>query len=113
MPRYIDADKVIDKINDKRVLLGCKGAYVNGLQYAIHCIETTSREDVAPVVHAHWIIKKDPVFGEVVRYTCSHCGEHWSPIAVDREMLNSWYYCPNCGAIMDEESEEYDADKSR
>lgn len=48
--------------------------------------------DVAPVVHAKWIMKD--VSGEI-KAVCTHCGKP-----------NKQYqppYCPHCGAKMDEE----------
>lgn len=56
-------------------------------------------EEVAPVVHAHWI--ED--YGD---YKCSHCStEFWDEMVFivrtsEHEFPN---YCPVCGAKMDEE----------
>ena len=46
-------------------------------------------EDVAPVVHAHWINARGPWIK-----TCSNC---------ETEDVSNGVYCPNCGAKMDEE----------
>lgn len=56
-------------------------------------------EDVAPVIHAHWI-------EDCGDYKCSHCStEFWDEIVFivrtsEHEFPN---YCPCCGAKMDEE----------
>lgn len=53
--------------------------------------------DVAPVVHAKWIMKD--VSGEI-KAVCTHCGKP-----------NKQYqppYCPHCGAKMDEEDDNGD-----
>ena len=59
--------------------------------------------DVAPVVHAHW--KEFTDIGGVVYPECSKCGLVWwleDGNAEDNEM----YYCPKCGAKMDEGAEK-------
>lgn len=56
-------------------------------------------EDVAPVVHAHWI--DDGYYADFHPhkvYRCSNCD--WSKLDVE---LPEEKYCPNCGAKMDEE----------
>lgn len=53
--------------------------------------------DVAPVRHGHWIKNAKYSFGTM--YDCSICNTR---ILDDG---HSWYYCPNCGAKMDEGKE--------
>lgn len=56
-------------------------------------------EDVAPVVHAHWI--DDGYYADFHPhkvYRCSNCD--WSKLDVE---LPEEKYCPHCGAKMDEE----------
>lgn len=50
--------------------------------------------DVRENVHAHWVVLED----EIGLYGCSNC-EH----KILRKMTN---YCPNCGAQMDERSDD-------
>ena len=51
------------------------------------------KEDVKPVVHAHWIKSNyDNVDGTI--YECSNC---------NTVMFNAWNYCPHCGAKMEEQ----------
>ena len=48
--------------------------------------------DVRPVVHAHWI-------DEGLHQTCSACGFiHYTDC--------TYKFCPNCGAVMDEEEHD-------
>ena len=55
-------------------------------------------EDVAPVIHAHWILYDDS--NDI--WDCSNCKMH---IFINVLYGNKANYCPNCGAIMDEETE--------
>lgn len=56
--------------------------------------------DVAPVVHAHWVVRFDGPYKRRRCY-CSHCGKHngVGGIAQNQEKP----YCPNCGAQMHED----------
>jgi len=56
-------------------------------------------KDVAPVIHAHWNEFSD--YTGTFYAECSRCGLVWwleEGTAEDNEM----YYCPKCGAKMDE-----------
>ena len=59
-------------------------------------IDMISAADVKPVIHAHWIKRtpSDPV--DYFDYECSHC-HCWH--------ISDSDFCPECGAIMDEEVE--------
>ena len=59
-------------------------------------------EDVAPVVHAHWIPKRQTPLG-LYPFECSRCGR-WETIEFPND-INNMPYC-HCGAIMDEEVEK-------
>lgn len=52
-------------------------------------------DDVAPVIHGHWIKDND------IDYGCSVCGRRqlWMNATV-------YEYCPHCGAKMDESERE-------
>lgn len=51
--------------------------------------------DAEPVKHGHW----EHLYGG--QYKCSNCGAWWGSEYAD-EITNDFYYCPNCGAKMDE-----------
>lgn len=70
---------------------------------AVKIINQLSREDVEPVIYAHWIginPKKDVEGWIECDYKCSACDE------ISWEEHN---YCPNCGAKMEEKVEYADA----
>ena len=55
--------------------------------------------EAKPVVHAHWISKNDHGYEWI--FVCSNCGY------IDGYPFNDRSnYCPNCGAKMDEPTEE-------
>lgn len=67
-------------------------------RYFVQIIESQTAADVAPVVHGRWIRFKehDSCY---VHMRCSECSAYWS----DPSHADSFRYCPNCGAKMDEE----------
>ena len=84
-PRYIDAEKIKYSYLPLSVM---PDVFVTKKE-----IDEMPSEDVAPVVHAHWVYYK-PYGGE----HCSNCGTP-RPLIVAK-------YCPHCGAIMDEKENE-------
>lgn len=59
--------------------------------------------DAEPVRHGHWDEWDDTMFNTV--YRCSVCGEDF--VLIDGTLSDNLYnYCPNCGAKMDEVSDE-------
>ena len=72
---------------------------IRGLTLALKILKREPVEDVAPVIHAYWEPRESTLHVEKSG-ACSNCGEAW-PIS-DTEYF---YYCPNCGAIMDKEKE--------
>lgn len=70
---------------------------------AIREVAVFNTEDVAPVTHAHW--KEYVDVGGAIYIECSACGLIWwldEGTAEENEM----FYCPKCGAKMDEEVED-------
>lgn len=99
MPRYIDKDKLVNKLKEDCETLVKErwfDDYVQGYSSAIDDIIAEPEADVQEVKHGHWIeqakIKKD---GEVrlVHWQCSLCGCFLG--------TNTANYCPACGAKMD------------
>lgn len=114
MVRYIDADKTLqlmwnalyqyeDDIEKKNGLNTTERLDVqNGFEIAHKVVVDAPAEDVAPVIHAHW--KEFEDYSGTVYPECSRCGLVWwleEGTAEDNEM----YYCPKCGAKMDEEAQ--------
>ena len=79
----------------------CDEAYVE-FNDVVSLLENATALDVAPVVHARWIMNH---FGA----KCSNClrlycvEPSWSEKI--KHMPPTWIYCPNCGARMDGEAE--------
>ena len=96
MARFIDSDKLIWQVqnNDKY------GTITK--QVFISLLQNSEMEDVAPVVHAHWI-EVDDGWGNPY-WTCSHCREPWW-LEEGTPEDNNMFFCMNCGAKMDEEVE--------
>lgn len=57
---------------------------------------------------AHWIIDDHGFGGRF--YRCSECGSHWCDIYNDHLGEDN---CPNCGAPIDEDDNEYIQDKRK
>lgn len=96
MPRYIDADKLftwLDIKNRSKYPIADAEQYNTLLIYEVFGeIDDAETEDVALVIHAHWIEWAE---GRAYHYTCSSCrfGTH-----------RNTNFCPDCGAKMDEEA---------
>lgn len=92
MARYIDADKMIYEIRHNLWDWSCVDDIRTSLvlKQTITDIENQPSEDVAPVIHAHWIEVSQ------VRNECSNC--HNIHVGIYSKTL----YCPHCGAKMDE-----------
>ena len=110
MSRYIDAEKLIDYkfayITNECYKDGKRKseeeiyAYKVGYNEAIdNIIKFADPIDVPQNVHAHWVYKALEGFPEITFPVCSNCGED----AIDYVESN---FCPCCGAVMDERSEE-------
>lgn len=114
MPRYIDADKLMERVNCKRyrkyhTCVGCdffdeQDSWCSGELFGVQIMDAPA-ENVAPVVHAHWIDvdANDPF---LLHGKCSHCGyEQW--------IRSDLRFCPNCGAKMDEKGKKEDDESDK
>ena len=95
--RFIDANNLIEEIREERCyncrnFKDMKCDYCGTADY-IYMIEDMPAADVAPVRHGRWK-RYGKNLGE-----CSECGEIVS-------VRN--YYCPNCGAKMDEKEDKHE-----
>ena len=102
MARYIDIDKLISSLkiksqyeNNQRIIT----TWANALECFIDILEDGETEDVAPVVHAHWI---HPINSDLKIWVCSNCGGE-ERNSFKREFGS---YCSYCGAKMDEDYKE-------
>ena len=94
MARYIDADliKNIELIPYKRKSGNINVIIANmAIAGAKQVVDKIPTADVAPVVHAHWVINHK----YSIVCNCSNCG-----VAVRGGLGEN--YCFNCGAKMDE-----------
>ena len=103
MSRYIDADKVLEKINkicnrcgkmNKNNGVMCGACYFD---YAKDMIDDFPTAEVKPIDDGEWIVKGQEVY-------CSKCNERSSYNRFGASAFTS--YCPNCGAKMKESEEE-------
>lgn len=88
MARLIDADKLkLDyDITNWDKPYGC----------SFKTIDRQPTVDAEPVRHGKWIYIDDDIVTDKPIFRCSECGEM---------RANRCNYCPNCGAKMEEESE--------
>ncbi|WP_407397773.1 hypothetical protein [Treponema sp.] len=85
MPKYIEAVKAAEIIAERTKF---------NMVYLVDWFCEIASEDVKPVVHAHWILRRP--FAQ-----CSECKRfcgQWDYDSAD-------HFCRNCGAKMDEEPE--------
>ena len=83
-----------------RALASSNGDYLDALER----LEKIPAVDAVPVVHGRWVKMTGMMPPEYHgHYECSECGWHM------KGLRNSWTreeemtYCPNCGALMNEE----------
>lgn len=81
--KYIEANDLLKHLPNEPY----KGAIRRVLQQA-------HAADVAPVVHARWVKRG-------CKWQCTHCKVLMRIEGTPKENLLN--YCPNCGAMMDEE----------
>ena len=90
MADYIERDAVVDLITRR---------YENP-EICTQEINSIPAADVAPVVHGRWMEHLDEM-------ECSVCKRQWNYCDND---TNTFNFCPNCGATMDGERKDGDAD---
>ena len=101
MSRYIDAENISNRINLTIKELSkdpIKYAFsIDNLETYLFMINEEKVEDVAPVIHAHWIeTNYFDDYGDRFSY-CSNCGKY---------ELECSKYCRDCGARMDGETDD-------
>ena len=88
MDEYIKRETAVRAVMAAKWVDGSDGAM------AMEIVASLPAADVAPVVHAEWIVCGD---GDNVPWMCSHCGK----TTAHKYKVMYGKYCPNCGAKMD------------
>ena len=100
MPRLIDANDVIDEINEAISNIAFTSPYqsdintmLSGMERVLDIVEASPTVDAVEVVHGRWEKFHHGSYDFALRLRCSHC----------RHVVYEWgfNYCPNCGAKMD------------
>lgn len=103
MDKYIDAELYKEELRSRQNRPDAQHlSFYLGVQMAIDLVDRVPEVELAPVVHSHW--KEYVDYSGAIYPECAHCGLVWwldEGTAEENEM----YYCPKCGAIMDEEVE--------
>lgn len=93
MAEYVEREAVLRAVQGQRS--PCRSPAQNRM---LDCLKAAviriSVADVAPVVHAEWVVCGD---GDNVPWMCSHCGK----TTAHKYKVMYGKYCPNCGAKMD------------
>lgn len=109
MSRYIDADALkMDLYSIATADCGYSADALAGLMIAENVIDNAPTADVAPVRHGQWerIGIRDRK-GLTIYPCCSACGMVSAAYRSEWEGLRgAWKFCPNCGAIMDADTQE-------
>ena len=92
MAEYIEREVLLSDICDDMCGLKYTGVCENCRVVAL--IADAPAADVAPVVHAEWVVCGD---GDNVPWMCSHCGK----TTAHKYKVIYGKYCPHCGAKMD------------
>ena len=90
MAEYIDREEAIAKMMLAYTLLQ--------RDYLKKTIDAIPAADVAPVIHAHWVLEPNAPGSVFAHYECSECK--------NRELRVRTHYCPHCGASMDGEVDD-------
>lgn len=109
MTRYIEADAVYKTLELCEIKKDTYGSLLNDWDHGYNCgieraeseIECAPTVDVVPVRPGKWIRENN--YGI---WKCSECGCKVNRTNPLKGNIWNYYYCPNCGAKMDERREE-------
>ena len=68
---------------------------------SMQCQHFKDRSRFVELSHAEWVEDED-MYGDPI-YHCSNCNEHFV-LEEGTPTDNCYFYCPNCGAKMDEQA---------
>ena len=104
MARYIDADALIEMLNNKAKTDYEMGLYNHGAltESFIRCVEKHPTADVVERKRGEWILFKPRRENRNATYKCSVCKKLCSSYYND---VGEWMLCPHCGADMRGEKE--------
>lgn len=102
MSRYIDADKLIQDLNEFYANTDRRGQRVGdarlGINIAKQIVENQPTADVQEVKHGKWNYDDSDVGW--ASYECYDCGNIICTMGDEDDLYN---FCPYCGAKMDKE----------
>lgn len=93
MDEYIKREAAFNAITDLAGKAQTRSAY-EAVWKSARALKKLPAADVAPVVHAEWVVCGD---GDNVPWMCSHCGK----TTAHKYKVIYGKYCPHCGAKMD------------
>lgn len=102
MPRYIDADKLIDTLQNLAYddwNQGVTTSWATAYSECEELVDSVPTEDVEPVKRGRWIKLEDDYNDHL--YECSYC-HTWTSLPTEEVNYGSIRYCWSCGAKMDE-----------
>lgn len=94
MADYMERETAIKAIEKADCAVIADDAESCKTDYLREIIKSVPAADVAPVVHAEWVVCGD---GDNVPWMCSHCGK----TTAHKYKVIYGKYCPHCGAKMD------------
>lgn len=94
MVDYMERETAIKAIEKADCAVIADDAESCKTDYLREIIKSVPAADVAPVVHAEWVVCGD---GDNVPWMCSHCGK----TTAHKYKVMYGKYCPHCWAKMD------------
>ena len=103
MAEYISRETMIKLLRRMADYAEANGFYYDRevIEFVAATLAGIPAADVAPVVHGHWILEREPN-GKPYCFHCSACDDDFHRINI----YSTHNYCPNCGAKMDGDDSE-------
>lgn len=102
MSRYIDAEKLKEKLDDFISMSQTYTEYDCGYDDCFTAIQDTLADiptaDVAEVKHGEWKIEE---YKNHLNVVCPNCNKEFYVYKQGQYRIDRSNYCPNCGARMD------------